>query len=103
MLIRHEGVWELVAARAEQSPDALLAVNEHGREITFGEYCAAAERVAAGLSELGVRSGSRVAWQLPTWIESMVLVAALARLGATQIPMLPIYREREVGFIVAEA
>ena len=37
---------------------------------------------------------------LPTWIESFVVSAALARLGALQIPMLPILREREVGFIL---
>ena len=32
----------------------------------------------------------------------MVLVGALARLGAVQNPMLPIYREREVRFITAQ-
>ncbi len=46
--------------------------------------------------------GTNVSWQLPTWIESMVLVGALARLGAVQNPMLPIYREREVGFITKQ-
>ena len=32
----------------------------------------------------------------------MVLVGALARLGVAQIPMLPIYREREVRFILRQ-
>jgi acyl-CoA synthetase (AMP-forming)/AMP-acid ligase II len=32
----------------------------------------------------------------------MVLVGALARLGAVQNPMLPIYREREVGFVAKQ-
>jgi len=50
-----------------------------------------------------VRTWSRVSWQLPTWIESMVLVAGLARLGAVQNPILPIYREREVGFVTGQA
>ena len=44
-----------------------------------------------------------VSWQLPTWIESLVLVAALSRLDVVQNPMLPIYREREVGFITRQA
>src|SRR5207253_1325731 len=47
--------------------------------------------------------GSVVSWQLPTWNESVVLVAALARLGAVQNPILPIYRERELGFILRQA
>jgi acyl-CoA synthetase (AMP-forming)/AMP-acid ligase II len=36
---------------------------------------------------------------LPTTLEAMVLCAALARLGAVQNPILPIYRAREVRFI----
>ena len=44
-----------------------------------------------------------VSWQLPTWLESLALVAALSRLGAIQNPMLPIYRAREVGFITKQA
>ena len=42
-----------------------------------------------------------VAWQLPTWIESFVLATALARLGAIQVPLLPIYRSREMRHILA--
>ena len=37
-----------------------------------------------------------------TWLESLVLVAALARLGAVQNPILPIYRHREVGFVTKQ-
>ena len=47
--------------------------------------------------------GDVVSWQLPTWFESMVLVGALARLGAIQNPIIPIYREREVGFVTKQA
>jgi acyl-CoA synthetase (AMP-forming)/AMP-acid ligase II len=95
-------LWSLVEARAAQSPDALLVVDDGDRRLTFGEYRDHAERVAAYFHSLGVGVDARVAWQLPTWIESMVLVGALARLGVTQIPMLPIYREREVRFILRQ-
>ena len=90
-------LWELIERRVDATPDALMAVDEDMRTLTFAEYWAEAERAAAGLAALGVRSGDVVSWQLPTWIESMVLVAALSRLGAVQNPMLPIYREREVA------
>src|SRR5205814_7157983 len=83
----------------EASPDALCAVDEDDREVTFAEYRAWSERVAAGLAvDHGVGEGDVVSWQLPTWIESLVLVGALARLGAVQNPILPICRAREVGF-----
>ena len=44
-----------------------------------------------------------MSWELPTWIESLVLVGALARLGASQNPLIPIYRGREVGFITEQS
>lgn len=38
-----------------------------------------------------------VSWQLPTVLETMVVMAALTRLGAIQNPIVPALREREVG------
>ncbi len=96
-------LWELVDARAEATPDALMAVDEDMRTMSFLEYATEVERAAAGLADYGIGEGSVVAWQLPTWIESLVLVGALSRLGATQNPILPIYREREVGFTTKQA
>jgi acyl-CoA synthetase (AMP-forming)/AMP-acid ligase II len=95
-------LWPLVLARARTSPDALCAIDESGARLSFGELCARAERVAAALAARGVGPDVRVSWQLPTWLESLVLVAALARLGAVQNPLLPIYREREIGFIARQ-
>jgi len=37
-------LWALVERRAGESPDALMAVDEAGRRVSFGEYRAAAER-----------------------------------------------------------
>jgi len=101
-MIEARKLWPLVEARAHASPDALCAVDERGESLSYGLLRARAERVAAGLAARGVGADGRVSWQLPTWIESLVLVAALARLGALQNPLLPIYRERELGFIVRQ-
>ncbi|MGH9025217.1 MAG: AMP-binding protein [Acidimicrobiia bacterium] len=95
-------LWPLVEERAALTPDRELAVDESGRRMTFGEYRAACERVAAGLEARGVGAGTRVSWQLPAWNESLVLVGALSRLGAVQNPIIPIYRSREVGFIASQ-
>jgi acyl-CoA synthetase (AMP-forming)/AMP-acid ligase II len=59
--------------------------------------------VAAGLYERGIRPGAVVSWQLPTSIDTAVLLAALSRLGVTQNPVLPILREREVRHIARES
>jgi acyl-CoA synthetase (AMP-forming)/AMP-acid ligase II len=97
-----QGLWELVEARAAAAPDVAIAVDEDERTITGREFRDAAERAAAGLHALGVGPGVAVSWMLPTWLESAVLVAALARLGAVQNPMLPILGPREMRFITEQ-
>jgi cyclohexanecarboxylate-CoA ligase len=97
-------LWELIERRAEVSPDAVLAHEDTGHELTFEGYRQACLRAAAGLSAgSGVQAGTAVSWELPTWNESLVLVGALSRLGARQNPLIPIYRGREVGFIATQS
>src|SRR5436305_11070980 len=94
---------ELIERRVAETPDTTMLVDEDLRTMTYREYRDAAERAAAGVTELGVGDGTPVSWALPTWIESLVLVGALSRLGAVQNPILPIYRHREVGFVTKQA
>jgi cyclohexanecarboxylate-CoA ligase len=89
-MIEGRTLWELVERRAQESPDALFLTDEGKRTMSFAEYRAAAERAAAGLAAMGIGEDTAVTWQLPTWIESFVLVAALSRLGAVQNPVMPI-------------
>ncbi len=96
--------WGLVEARASATPDAVAAHEDTGRELTFARYRDACLRAAAGLhTEWGVDRDTAVSWELPTWNESLVLVGALARLGARQNPLIPIYRGREVEFITEQS
>jgi cyclohexanecarboxylate-CoA ligase len=97
-------LWGLIEARAEATPDAVLAHEDTGKELTFAGYRDGCLRAAAGLFvDHGVRAGTSVSWELPTWNESLVLVGALCRLGARQNPLIPIYRHREVGFITGQS
>ncbi|MDT9697026.1 AMP-binding protein [Streptomyces sp. P17] len=95
-------LWDLLARRAARTPDRPVLLQED-RSLSFGELRARAERVAAGLHDMGVRPGTVVAWQLPTRIETALLSFALARLGAVQSPVIPFYRDREVGFALRES
>jgi cyclohexanecarboxylate-CoA ligase len=98
-MIESASLWQLIEERAAATPHDRFAVDASDREISFGEYRDDALRAAHGLAARGIGTGDTVSWMLPTRIESMVLVAALARLGAIQNPILPIYRTREVRFI----
>jgi acyl-CoA synthetase (AMP-forming)/AMP-acid ligase II len=103
-VLEARNIWDLIVRRAEATPDREMAVDESGRRMTFGDYRARCERAAAGLAAAhGVGDGTVVSWIQPTTLEAMVLFGALRRLGAVQNPILPIYREREVGFIVRQA
>jgi cyclohexanecarboxylate-CoA ligase len=101
MLDDAKSVWELIERRAAQTPQRTM-LEADGRSISFAEYRDLVEVAAAGWHEAGIREGMHVSWQLPTWVESAVLVGALCRLGAIQNPMLPIYRHREISFITKQ-
>ncbi|MFJ2477003.1 class I adenylate-forming enzyme family protein [Streptomyces sp. NPDC087659] len=90
-------LWELIDRRARLTPGRTVLLQDD-RCLTFGELRERCERVAAGLYARGVRPGTVVAWQLPTRIETVLLAGALARIGAVQSPVIPFYRDREVGF-----
>ncbi len=93
----------LIAARADATPDGLMAIDEQGRRLSFGAYARRVAGLAARLErELGVGEGTRVSWQLPTGIDALLLMGALHRCRAEQNPILDIYREREVTHIVGE-
>jgi cyclohexanecarboxylate-CoA ligase len=95
-------LWELIDRRAESDTDRPMLIDELDRTLTFGQFRDRAERVAAGLQELGIAEGSPVSWQLPTRIDTIVLSAALSRLGAIQNPIIHLYRDREVGFALRQ-
>ncbi|MGW8362793.1 class I adenylate-forming enzyme family protein [Streptomyces wedmorensis] len=95
-------LWELVERRAGLTPDRPVLL-QGDRVLTFGGLRDRAERCAAGLYDKGVRAGTVVAWQLPTRIETAVLTFALARVGAVQTPVIPFYRDKEVGFALRES
>ena len=94
--------WELLEKRAAATPDRPMLIDAADRRVTFAEFKAWAERVAAGFRAMGIGEDSVVTWQLPTRIETLVASFALSRLGAIQNPIIQIYRDREVGFALAQ-
>ena len=89
-------LWALVEHQADVAPAAELLVARGGRRVTRAQFRDEAAALAAGLAGLGVAAGDVVAWEMPTWIETVELAAALHRLGAVQVPIIAIYRDREV-------
>ena len=68
--------------------------------FTYRELAAMADRVAVGLARLGVGRRDVVAMQLPNWWQFTVTYLACSRLGAVLNPLMHIFRERELGFML---
>ncbi|MFM2054548.1 MAG: hypothetical protein RL456_2585 [Pseudomonadota bacterium] len=82
---------------------ALTAVRaESGdvRRFTYRELARMADRIAVGLSRLGVGRDDVVAMQLPNGWQFTALYLACSRLGAVVNPLMPIFRERELSFML---
>ncbi len=80
----------LWAALADHTDDEAVAIVEMGpggpkAVITFAELDADVNRVAAGLADLGVEKGDRVALLVPPGIDVAICVYACWRLGAVVV------------------
>jgi len=85
---------------------AIIAFREEDRSTTRLSYGQLNERVAAvasTLTELGVSRGDVVAFQLPNWWEFVAVYLACVRIGAAANPLMPIFRHRELAFMLALA
>lgn len=84
----------LVAYRCEQAQET---------RFTYRELCDMANRVAANLMRLGIRRGDVVSYQLPNWWEFVAITLACQRIGAICNPLMPIFRARELRFMIGLA
>ena len=87
---------------ARRHPGKTAAVDD-ARRIAYADLDALVDGVAAGLVAGDVGPGDVVTSQLPNCIEALALCLAANRIGAVHNPVVPIYRDREVRFITAEA
>src|SRR5260370_5981022 len=95
------GYWQparfntLLAEQAAGRGDQAFVLDS-ATSLTYAGFRDKVLRVAVGLKRQGVRRGDRVAVQLPNWTDFPVIAAALSRIGAVLVPIMPIYREEEV-------
>jgi len=71
--------------------------------LNWGELTRRVDNIAQSLCEMGVRPGDVVSYQLPNWWEFTALYLSCARIGAIANPVMPIFRERELTFMLGLA
>ena len=112
--MRARGLWldqtidEFFAAAISATPDkpALVAYRADRatpRRFSYRELGDLTARAAAALRALSVGPGDVVAVQLPNWWEFVVVALAANRIGAVVNPLMPIFREREMGYMLGFA
>ncbi|HEA53779.1 AMP-binding protein [Marinobacter antarcticus] len=69
--------------------------------LTYRELNDKVTRMAAGLAGMDIAKGDVVACQLPNWWQTTALHLACIRIGAILNPIMPIFRERELRFMLS--
>ncbi|PSJ57750.1 AMP-binding protein [Kumtagia ephedrae] len=115
--MRAEGWWQdktlddLLEAAIARNPDkkALVAYrmdkgfDAPAKVMTYRELGDAVAKAAGSFRAMGIGKGDIVALMLPNWWEFVVSAYALARIGAVCNPLMHIFRERELRFMLGFA
>jgi acyl-CoA synthetase (AMP-forming)/AMP-acid ligase II/acyl carrier protein len=97
----HHSIYDLIAARAESSPDA-IAIAAPGRSpLTYHRLQAHVEHTVEALHAMGVGRHDRVALVLPNGPELAVAFLSVAA-GATSAPLNPAYTAEEFDFYLSD-
>lgn len=88
-----------LTASAASHPDRVFLITD-GRELTYADFDRQVMKIAAGLRDLGVCSGSKVLLMLPNGLDFVVTWFACARLNAIQVPVNTAYRGLLLDHIV---
>ena len=90
-ITRSPGKLAVVAYRVDQDLPTRLSYRELGQRV---------DRAATSLLSMGVGHGDIVAVQLPNWWEFMVAALACGKIGAVVNPLMHIFRERELAYML---
>ncbi len=110
--MRDGGFWvdryfdDLLIETIAATPDKAAIVADRDRvqtRISYAELGDLVARAASGLRKIGVNKGDVVAIQSPNWWEFVVLTLACQRIGAALNPLMPIFREHELEFMLGFA
>ncbi len=92
---------ELVANAALRTPSA-IALTDGDRHVSYASLLEAIERFAAGLLQAGIARGERVGIYLEKRVETVVASFGAAAAGAVFVPVNPVLKAEQVGFILAD-
>lgn len=106
--LKAEGAWadktiaDYAADWLAREPDKIL-VTDRDRDYTVRQLWVRAQKLARALVQRGYRPGETISFQLPNWVEAVEVNLAAAMAGLVVNPIVPIYRENEVAFMLQDS
>jgi non-ribosomal peptide synthetase component E (peptide arylation enzyme) len=104
-----QGLWlnrtlmDVFDEHAARTPDKILVVADHGVRWSYRQVAEKVELLARNLGALGIGHGDVISAQLPNWGEFLIIHLAATRLGAVTNALLPIYRAKDIAYILGLA
>ncbi|MFE0702193.1 amino acid adenylation domain-containing protein [Streptomyces sp. NPDC058872] len=92
----------LLAARAEERPDAVAVVAD-GEHVTYAELTHRVAHAAAALARHGAGPGTLVGIGLPRGLDQLVSVLGTLAVGAAHLPLDPAYPAERLAFVREDA
>ena len=100
---RNVTLAKVAQERATNRPEETALLFDSGVRLSYGEAWAQANRLAQAIHKLGVKPGATLTFQLPNIPESVPLAIAASICGLVINPVVPIYRGKELSFILGDA
>lgn len=91
---------EMVRSAAGRAPSA-PAVTDRSGTTTYGGLQDVVERCAVGFAAYSIERGDRIAIFLDKRVENVVAMLASSAVGALFVPVNPVLKPRQVGYILA--
>lgn len=82
---------------------ARIAYHFEGKDTSYGEFEQSVAKFAGALEERGVKKGDHVAFLLSNTPHFLISLYATMRLGATAVPINPVYSPDEIAFILNDS
>jgi acyl-CoA synthetase (AMP-forming)/AMP-acid ligase II len=95
-------IWDAALRFLETVPDQVVVV-DGAENCRVHQLIEADRKLSAALHEAGLRPGDVISFQLPNWWETVVINLAACTSGLIFNPIVPIYREGEVRYILRDA
>src|SRR5690242_14773629 len=93
---------EIITRGIQEHPENVALIYQDD-QITYAQMAAAVDRLAIGLSSLGIERGDRISILLPNCPEFVYAYFAGAAIGAVVVPVNPLLKAPELAYIWADS